>query len=225
MADFIIESSSQTLPRSIDLADQVEDILLNLIRGRGFKEGEPLPKEEELAEQLHVSRHIVREGLSRLKALGLIESRKRRGIVLTRPNVFSPMEKLVQAQVFTLKEQREFMAMRCVMELGMVDFIYRKKSSEIIAKLRQLATNDAKFMRHPELEAAFHGLLFSIGGNEIASQFQTLLARLFSPESLRLPTRPPQLITHMEICDALESGTLEEFRDTMFKHMAYYVED
>ena len=66
--------------RSQTLADGVENSLLEYIRGNNMQIGDTLPKEEDLAESLGVSRHIVREGISRLKALGLVESRKKRGM-------------------------------------------------------------------------------------------------------------------------------------------------
>ena len=75
--------------RSATLADEVEESLLNYIKRSGLTPGDILPKEEVLSEQLKVSRHIVREGISRLKTLGLVESRKRKGLILTRPNAFA----------------------------------------------------------------------------------------------------------------------------------------
>ena len=71
--------------KTITLADGVENRLLAYIRQAQIVPGDLLPGEEQLADDLNVSRHIVREGISRLKALGLVESRKKRGIVLKRP--------------------------------------------------------------------------------------------------------------------------------------------
>ena len=72
------EPAAAKTPRAT-LAENVERQLLDYIRHERLTPGAPLPKEEELAERLGISRHIVREGLSRLKALGLVESRKKRG--------------------------------------------------------------------------------------------------------------------------------------------------
>ena len=64
-------------PRASTLADGVEESLLEYIRSSGLTAGDALPKEEELAARMRVSRHIVREGISRLKTLGMVESRRR----------------------------------------------------------------------------------------------------------------------------------------------------
>ena len=116
--------------RSTTLADGVEDSLLDYIRRSRLEPGDLLPKEEELSRKLNVSRHIVREGVSRLKTLGLIESRKHKGMILTRPNVFAGVSKLAEARLFSENECREFMQMRAYMELGMTESIFRKKTSD-----------------------------------------------------------------------------------------------
>jgi DNA-binding FadR family transcriptional regulator len=63
--------------RQNTLADTVEGRLRQFIRKRGFHPGDALPKETELAAQLDVSRNVVREALSRLRMLGIVESRRR----------------------------------------------------------------------------------------------------------------------------------------------------
>ncbi len=57
------------------IADQIKD----LIRRGVFPEGSQLPPERELAEQLKVSRASLREALSALQILGLVESRPGQG--------------------------------------------------------------------------------------------------------------------------------------------------
>lgn len=57
------------------IADQIKD----LIRRGVFPEGSQLPPERELAEQLEVSRASLREALSALQILGLVESRPGQG--------------------------------------------------------------------------------------------------------------------------------------------------
>ena len=67
---------------STTMADQVEERLREYITNKAFKPGDAIPKEIELAEALGVSRNVVREALSRLRMLGMIETKKRRGMVL-----------------------------------------------------------------------------------------------------------------------------------------------
>ena len=55
------------------MADVVELRLRDYLREKSFKPGDPLPKEMDLAESLGVSRNVVREALSRLRMLGMVE--------------------------------------------------------------------------------------------------------------------------------------------------------
>ena len=56
--------------------------LLQLIRERGFKPGDKLPSERDLAAEFGMSRGAVREALIRLDTLRIVESRPKSGIYL-----------------------------------------------------------------------------------------------------------------------------------------------
>ncbi|MBQ9337321.1 MAG: FadR family transcriptional regulator [Lentisphaeria bacterium] len=209
--------------RSTTLADGVETSLLDYIRRSRLEPGDPLPKEEQLAEQLKVSRHIVREGVSRLKTLGLVESRKRKGMILTRPNAFAGVSKLAEAHIFSDTECRQMMGIRVIMELGMADFIFDRKTPALLAELRQYA-GDRQVCRDLQEEIDFHSRLFALGGNAMASQFQRILTIAFQQHVPRRSSgkrRPTP--THRELCDTLENGTAEEFRQLLRRHLETYV--
>lgn len=209
--------------RSTTLADGVEDSLLDYIRRSGLTPGDLLPKEEELAEQLKVSRHIVREGVSRLKSLGLVESRKRKGMILTRPNVFAGVSKLAEAKLFSDAECREFMQIRAYMELGMAETIFRRKTPENLKELRALAGKRGK---HPtmEEEIAFHGKLVSIGGNATGGEFLKILTTAFTYifEKGRDKNITP---FHLDLCDALEGDSAQDFQNAMKAHFKPYMQN
>ncbi|KAB2889080.1 MAG: FadR family transcriptional regulator, partial [Burkholderiaceae bacterium] len=62
------------------LADQVADALATEIRSGRLEPGARLPTEAVLASQFAVSRTVVREAVSRLKSLGLVDSRQGSGV-------------------------------------------------------------------------------------------------------------------------------------------------
>jgi len=211
--------------QTVTLADGVENRLLEYMRQASLNPGDPLPKEEELASHLNVSRHIVREGVSRLKALGLIESRKKRGMVMKHPSAFTGLRKLAEADLFNLREREEFMELRVALELGMCDFIFARKTPEKLANLRKVAGLPNSSIQKFTTEIDFHTCLMEIGGNQIASQFREILANVFKPvyegkEHINKALRTP---THHEICDILEHGTFEEFHAVMRKHFEPYL--
>lgn len=208
-------------PRTLTLADGVEESLLHFIRHSGLTPGSMLPKEVLLAEKLKVSRHVVREGLSRLKTLGVIDSRRRRGMMLARPQVFAGVEKVAEARLFTDGECRELMGLRVVMELGMAEFIYHRKTPELLAELRKYAGLKQSYQEIP-LEIAFHTRLFAIGGNAMADEFQQVLVSAFHSRNQHHFNPEVRTPTHREICNVLEQGTEEEFRKMLRAHFEPY---
>lgn len=62
------------------LSDQVADVMAAKIRAGRLAAGDKLPTEAAMVDQFSVSRTVVREALSRLKSLGLVESRQGSGV-------------------------------------------------------------------------------------------------------------------------------------------------
>jgi GntR family transcriptional repressor for pyruvate dehydrogenase complex len=72
------------------LSDQVADALAAEIRAGRLAVGAKLPTEAALVEQFAVSRTVVREAVSRLKSLGLVDSRQGSGVYVKEVG-FSPL--------------------------------------------------------------------------------------------------------------------------------------
>lgn len=72
------------------LSDQVADVLAAEIRAGRLALGDKLPTEAALVDQFSVSRTVVREAVSRLKSLGLVDSRQGSGVYVKEVG-FSPL--------------------------------------------------------------------------------------------------------------------------------------
>jgi len=70
-----------------NLAEQVAGALEQKIRAGELEEGEKLPSEARLVNQFEVSRTVIREAISRLKSLGLVEARQGAGVFVKRPGL------------------------------------------------------------------------------------------------------------------------------------------
>lgn len=73
------------------LSVQVAERLAAAIQQGQLQPGDKLPTEAKLVEQFQVSRTVVREALSRLKSIGLIESHQGSGIYVNAHPVFQPL--------------------------------------------------------------------------------------------------------------------------------------
>lgn len=203
------------------LAESFENTLLDYIRSENLSPGDALPKEVELASEFNVSRQVIREGLAGLKTFGILEPRKRRGMVLKRPNAFAGVSKIAQARLFSREECREFMEIRVFMELGMAEFISARKCANDISELRRLAGGSGT-APGIENEIAFHHKLFTIGGNSLAGEFFKIISTAFAP--VKTPSLPQgDLPGHLELCDVLENGSRQDFYETLKAHFAPYL--
>ncbi|MDM9624576.1 FadR/GntR family transcriptional regulator [Rhizobium sp. S152] len=70
---------------ALDRARQVTDALADYVESARLQAGERLPTERALMEQLQVGRSTIREAISHLQALGVIETRKGSGTYLLKP--------------------------------------------------------------------------------------------------------------------------------------------
>src|SRR5690606_15844607 len=107
--------------RPIEQMTQVDRIEMNLqeyFRSENFLPGDPIPKEIELASAMGVSRTAMREALSRFKTLGIIESKKNRGMVITRPDVLNNMHRVLNPQLLDLDTMKDIFELRLVIEMG-----------------------------------------------------------------------------------------------------------
>lgn len=216
--------------RSIDtssLVDKVEDSLVDLLRERKLAVGDVIPKEIELAEALGVSRTVIREALTRLRMMGLIESRKKRGSVITSPDLFGMMSKSMNPHILDQETLKEIFEIRLVLEIGMADLLFHRITKEDITELRKIVGNEPPATQYHlfnvEHEIAFHGKLYEIAGNETLKKFQKMLLPVFDyvHHSGLLKKQPllKMFVSHKELVDILENGDPEKFRTGMRNHL------
>src|SRR5689334_2128857 len=79
--------------------DKIEKTLQEYFRREKLSPGDVIPKELELAEAMGVSRTAIREALSRFKTLGIIESRKNRGMIIAKPDILNNMQRVLDVQL------------------------------------------------------------------------------------------------------------------------------
>ena len=216
--------------KSVDtssLVDKVEASLVELLQERKLGVGDVIPKEIELAEALGVSRTVIREALTRLRIMGLIESKKKKGSVITSPDLFGMMSKSMNPHILDQDTLREIFEIRLVLEIGMADLIFRRITKEDIAELKRIVSNEPPATQYHlfniEHEIAFHGKLYEITGNSTMKKFQKMLLPVFDyVHNSGLLKKQPMLktfVSHNGLVDILEEGTPELFRNAMRNHL------
>lgn len=216
--------------KSIDtqsLVDKVEDSLIALLHQRKLKVGDSIPKELELAAALGVSRTVVREALMRLRMMGLIDTKKKKGAVITSPDIFGNLAKSLNPYILSDDTLKEIFEIRLVLEVGMADLLFSHVTDADIKELKEIVKNEPLSAKHRMFEAsyeiAFHGKLYQITKNETLKKFQGLLLPIFDyveKSSIFKPIAGTQKFTsHKQLITILEKGTPEEFRNGMRNHL------
>lgn len=216
--------------KSVDtssLVDKVEAKLVQLLKDRKLKVGDSIPKEIELAESLGVSRTVIREALLRLRVMGLIESKKKKGAVITSPDIFGIISKSMSPHVLDQETLKEMFELRLILEIGMADFIFQRITAEDLADLKKIvskepdSTQDHLF--NIEHEIAFHGKLYEITGNETLRKFQRMLLPVFDyvhhSGLLKKQVTIKRFVSHKGLVEIIENGSPELFRNAMRNHL------
>ncbi len=212
--------------RAASLADMVESRICLYIRENSLRPGDPLPKEFELAESLKVSRNIVREALSRLKLIGLVESRKRKGLTVASPDILSGFDRVLKAAALSEDTVRELFELRLVVETGMSELIFSKRNDYYLGLLAEIVERELQKPkdreRRNECDIAFHSALYKMAGNRLLERFQSILSPYFGrvAGSLPLPQHgDPGYKSHKDLVSILKDGTPEQFSSAMRSHL------
>lgn len=178
--------------------------------------GEKLPTERKLAELLGVSRPVIREALSHLETLGLLEKHQGRGIFIKEQN----LSRLFQEMMFLAnddpRQQNGLSEFRYILEQAAILQAIGKCEEEDYSPLRetiqqaqQAATNE----EFRQLDAAFHRQLVQLARNPFLTQLTEVIAHYFATlkeDELNLKLSPNNraqtLAEHSKLLDLMQAG-------------------
>jgi len=226
MADLDLRKNLKIIDTS-SLVDRVEKNLIELFIANNYKIGDSIPKELELTKALGVSRTVIREALLRLRMIGLIDSKKHRGAVITSPDLVSILEKSMNPQMLDDATLKEIFEMRLSLEIGMADLIINRVRPEDIVELKKLVVGEPKETSHEifmiQQEIKFHGKLYEITGNETLKKFQKMLLPVFDyvhkSGLLGKPIEIKDYVSHAGLITLIEKGSAEDLRNGIRNHL------
>ncbi len=112
------------------MADIAEIRIREFFKKKEYRPGDALPTEIEMAQGLGVSRNVVREALGRLRMLGMIETKKKRGMVMSNPDILGSFEKVLDPLIIDDATLSEIFELRLALEMGLPDLLYLKITKE-----------------------------------------------------------------------------------------------
>ena len=218
-------------PRKVT-AIAAEQVVEAIQRG-DYPVGSKLPSEFELAEQMGVSRPSIREALSALQAMSIIESRPGSGNYVVR----LPSSNEEDAAVCLIESEagcREVMEAREALEPPVAALVAGKRCSEVVSELKAIlgsmrnhAARD-DFESYLDADKAFHFALAEATGNSLLTAALSPLLDSMDQRVYREFTRhyylknveDLQTVTalHRDVLDAIERGDGDTAFATMVEH-------
>lgn len=218
------------------LVDKVEVSLLEYIKSKKLIPGDTLPNEMLLSSELGISRNVLREALSRLKMLGIVQSRTKTGIVIQEPSMLSAFERVIEPYLLGEKAIADMMGMRIVLEIGLTEFLFLNLTDEKINKLEGIVRKQEaiKYQLTVEQETEFHACIYEISGNSFIIQFQKIIHPVFQfaktnyesyfePVNKRL-LKEGNIVTHQDLFSCIKNRDMESYRNAIKTHLSPYME-
>lgn len=158
-----------------DTIDRVVTETMAFIKRRGYLAGERLPSERDLAERFSVSRSAVREALTKLQAMRVIERRSSSGVFLGREPSATSLEALVLTHDLGIPMEetdiRESMEVRRILEVQAIRLACERRAhSDIEALERVLAATETEIAAGrpiADMDYQFHMTIFRATQNMI----------------------------------------------------------
>ncbi len=119
---------------NLTLVEQTQKNIVKYISSH--PEIKQLPKEQEFVELFGVSRVVLREALSRLRALGIIETKKKKGTEVVHPQVFGVINTIINSGALDKNTLKDLYGLRLMLEVGAADFIFQGKTEQNMAEKR-----------------------------------------------------------------------------------------
>lgn len=208
--------------KTISQARELSEAIRCRIQAEQLAEGTLFMTEGQLAEEYGASRTVVREAVSRLQALGLLEGRKRKGLIVRHPDPLRLLSNSLPSLVGSQKDWRELAMLRYALEVGAIEFAIRNASPEQLDHLAEIThemetalLEDTSSERTVALDVQFHGLILEMTGSRMIAGMQQVLVQFFqaAPHAENTPASAERIIwEHRELLNAIRERDVERAR-------------
>lgn len=167
------------MKRNKRLSDSVADEILTMITiETRFKPGDQLPNENELAEELQVSRTTLREAIRILVAHGVIESKRGRGTFVKedfRPEKGQALNFLTSAKI----NMKDLYEMRLIFEPEAAYYATKRATDKELARIldygKQIEQRIINKEDRTEVEQKFHKAIANATHNEFMDKLMPVI--------------------------------------------------
>ncbi|MFA1711854.1 FadR/GntR family transcriptional regulator [Peribacillus frigoritolerans] len=212
--------------------EEVSDELYEMIRSGSLKPGEQLDSIQQLAENFQVGRPAIREALSALSSMGLIEIKQGEGTFV---KTFDPAimnHPLSAALLMDQDNIKHLLEVRKILESGTAEVAAKKRTEENLIELKDMLFNMEKVSDDEELsdkaDISFHVAVANASQNELLITLMNHVSELMTEKmrDIRRGALYSEEMTlkqlyqqHVRIFDAIVAQDEDGARSAMLFHL------
>lgn len=215
------------------LSDSVADDILTMISiEKRFGPGEKLPNENELSEELHISRTTLREAIRILATNGILEIRRGKGTYV-KSDVSIKSNGELEALSAIKANMKDLYEIRLIFEPEAAYYATMRASEEEIKRIltlgKRIEEEIANNENRTEEERAFHKAIAKATHNEFINKLMPVIYQaidkgvILSKEKERAVAAT--LHDHKMIMDFMEAGNAEGARNAMRIHILHAIKE
>jgi GntR family transcriptional repressor for pyruvate dehydrogenase complex len=208
--------------KTISQANELSEAIRRRIQSEQLAEGSLFMTEAQLAEEYGASRTVIREAVSRLQALGLLEGRKRKGLMIRHPDPLRLLSNSLPSLVGSQDDWRELAMLRYALEVGAIELAIRFATAEQLDRLAAITEEMEESLRESadsertvSLDVQFHALILQMTGSRMIAGMQQVLVQFFqiAPHAENTPASADRIIwEHRELLNAIRDRDAERAR-------------
>ncbi|WP_279326032.1 FadR/GntR family transcriptional regulator [Bacillus sp. FJAT-47783] len=212
--------------------EEVAEALLDMIKKGEIKPGQKLDSIQQLADSFQVGRSAIREALSALRAMGLVEMKQGEGTYVKEFDPVTLTIPLSTAALMNMEDIRNLVEVRKILEVGAAYTAAMKRNQHDLDAmefaLNQMKSNfndkelgeKADLLFHMAVSTATHNpilisLMSNVSGMMIDSMRETRKIWLYSKDT----TNERLYEEHKNIYEAIKNQDAEEAQRLMLAHI------
>ncbi len=217
----------QPIPRT-SLVDMVVERIRALIDQGPYEAGDRLPGELELVEQLQVSRPVLREAISRMESVGLINVRRGQGMYVgDRGSLRGCVQLVRSAMAISPKDVNQFIELRVAIEVHAArraaELATPADLEELEMLYRQIDDEDVEHLEAIRYDFRFHRKIVDIVGSEVMSNVMAVIHEFIMAGMIHTTPNPRNRVgsraSHGAILKAIQAGDPDAAETAMRSHM------
>ncbi len=204
---------------------QVARQLAGRIERLGLKPGDVLGTEAALADELGLSVRTVREAAGTLKALGMLSSRRRVGLIVTQPDPAQNLSTIFPLYSQSPENMEDLGRLRYVIEMGALDLAVKNITDSQLDKMQHLVDqmnelwSQRRWREADRCDEQFHSLILEATGSKLVSSLHNVITVFFRKRAESTPYDKLIRYDHHGIYKAFRARDVEKLRSLFAFHL------